>query len=99
MPFKKGKSGNAAGRPKGQPNKLTKSAKEAFQLAFEGLGGAAALKEWAKTNKTEFFKLYAKLIPTDITSGGEPLIPFEETRRSLELKFNRLSEVEAERSN
>lgn len=60
------------GRVKGSPNKLTKSARDAFALAFEGIGGAGALTEWAQANKTEFFKLYARLIPVEhVGEGGE----------------------------
>ena len=63
--------GNAGkGRIKGVPNKLTKSAREAFQLAFDGVGGASKLTEWAKDNPTEFFKLYARLIPVEHVGEG-----------------------------
>lgn len=55
------------GRPKGVPNKVTTVAKEAFALAFEGLGGVPKLIEWAKANPSEFFKLYARLIPVQHT--------------------------------
>lgn len=70
--FKKG----APGRPKGVQNKLTRSAKEAFALAFDELGGYEGLVDWANSNpmnRTEFYKLYARLIPMDVTSGGEKL--------------------------
>lgn len=60
------------GRKKGVPNKLTKSARDAFQLAFEQSGGFTALTEWAKANKTEFYKLYARLIPVEhVGEGGD----------------------------
>lgn len=60
------------GRQKGTPNKLTKSAREAFAAAFDGVGGAPALTRWAKANKTEFFKLYARLIPVEhVGAGGD----------------------------
>jgi len=60
------------GRPLGSVNKLTKSAREAFQLAFAGIGGAPALTAWAKKNPTEFWKLYARLIPVEhVGAGGE----------------------------
>ena len=62
------------GSRKGRPNKFTASAKEAFQLAFDQLGGPRALGEWAKENQTEFYKLFARLIPVDVQSGGEPII-------------------------
>lgn len=58
------------GRPKGYPNKLTKSAKEAFRLAFEDLGGAKALAAWAKDNLTDFYRLYARMIPTEHNIAG-----------------------------
>ncbi len=58
------------GRPKGSPNKTTTSAREAFTLAFQGLGGAQALQDWAKENTTEFFKLYARLIPQEHVGEG-----------------------------
>lgn len=53
------------GRPKGSLNKTTSMAKEAFQLAFNKLGGFEALYDWGNKNKTEFYKLYSKLIPAD----------------------------------
>lgn len=55
-----------AGRSAGTQNKLTQSVKNAFGEAFELLGGAEALHQWAKSNKTEFYKLASKLIPADI---------------------------------
>lgn len=64
--------GQKSGRHKGVPNKLTKSAREAFQLAFEGIGGATALQTWAKENQAQFFTLYARLIPVEhVGDGGE----------------------------
>ena len=64
---------------KGSPNKLTKSVKEAFEIAFNELQGdsEANLANWAKENTTEFYKLAAKLIPTsvnaDLTTKGEQI--------------------------
>lgn len=59
------------GRPKGVPNKATASIKNAFKEAFEELGGAGALAEWAKENQTEFYKLSSKLIPTEVAASVE----------------------------
>lgn len=53
------------GRPKGSKNKASVAAKQAFQEAFDGLGGVEALKTWALDNPTDFFKLFSKLIPVD----------------------------------
>lgn len=50
-------------RPKGSLNTKTIIAKEAFQKAFDLVGGVESLAEWAKENKTEFYKLYGRLIP------------------------------------
>lgn len=60
------------GRVAGTPNKLTKSAREAFALAFGNIGGVAGLTTWAKANRDEFYKLYARLIPVEhVGAGGE----------------------------
>ena len=60
------------GRKKGTPNKVTASARQALSLAFEGIGGVPRLKEWAETNPTEFFKLWGRLIPVEVSGedGG-----------------------------
>ena len=58
------------GRPKGVPNKTTLAAKEAFQFAFDKLGGGQGLASWASSNPDEFYKLYARLIPVDNTHSG-----------------------------
>lgn len=69
-------SGNRGkGRPKGAKNKMTVAAKEAFSLAFHGIGGVPALQDWATEHPTEFYKLYSRLIPIDVTSGGQPIKP------------------------
>lgn len=62
-----------SGRKKGVPNKTTTAAREAFNLAFAGLGGVKRLQAWAEANETEFYKLYARLIPIDHTSGGKEM--------------------------
>lgn len=54
------------GRPKGASNKSTKAVKEALQEAFEGLGGVPSLVEWAKSEPTEFYKLWSKIMPTEV---------------------------------
>ena len=73
--FEKGNKG----KPKGATNKLTKSVKEAFEIAFIELqeDKEANLTNWAKDNTTEFYKLAAKLIPTsvsaDLTTNGKEI--------------------------
>ena len=54
------------GRQKGTPNKLTATVRENFIAAFNRIGGHHALAEWAEANRTEFYKLYARLIPAQV---------------------------------
>lgn len=68
MPFQPGQSGNPRGRKPGSPNKSTVAAKQAFQLAFDELGGVEALTTWARSNETDFYKLFSKLIPQDVNA-------------------------------
>jgi hypothetical protein len=69
MAFVKGQSGNPNGRKSGSQNKLTKSVKEAFEIAFERLGGAEGLVEWGQENRTEFYKIAQKLIPLHVDAN------------------------------
>ncbi|HNU56673.1 MAG TPA: hypothetical protein PKN30_08775 [Flavobacteriales bacterium] len=65
------KGKKTGGRKAGTPNKLTASAREAFQEAFEGLGGIHSLTHWAMKNPDDFYKLYARLIPIEVENKGE----------------------------
>ena len=47
--------------------------REAWREAFDELGGVPSLVSWGRENPTEFYKLVTKLIPQDVTSGGEKL--------------------------
>jgi hypothetical protein len=65
--------GNAGkGRPKGASNKTTIAAKEAIQIAADGLGGTARMIAWAKEdplNERAFWSsIYPKLIPLDVNA-------------------------------
>ena len=68
----KNTSGLRRGGGRVGPNKITKSAREAFQIAFDVLQShkGASLSEWAKLNTTEFYKLYARLIPVEHVGEG-----------------------------
>lgn len=66
------KGKKTGGRVAGTPNKLSGKAKEALELTFEGIGGVPAFITWAKEERTEFYKLWGKLVPKDVeVSGGE----------------------------
>ncbi len=54
------------GRRPGSLNKTTANVKAAFTAAFEELGGVPALVEWARAEPTEFYKLYARLLPSEL---------------------------------
>lgn len=55
-----------AGRPKGAQNLVTVTCKENIMTVFSRIGGLANMARWAKENQTEFYKLYAKLLPKQI---------------------------------
>ena len=63
------------GRKKGTPNKRTTEVKAALQTAFEGIGGVKTLEGWANENKTEFYKLWGKMLPVEMkTPEGSALL-------------------------
>lgn len=74
MAFQKGHK-KLGGRQPGSPNKVSKSAREAFTLAFEAIGGADALGKWARDNRTAFYQLYGRLIPVDVSGEGGEAVP------------------------
>lgn len=61
------------GRPKGSENKLTRTVKEAVELAFNELQDDKdhKLVAWAKKNPTDFYKIAAKLIPAAVEGSIE----------------------------
>lgn len=67
------------GRKKGVPNKTTVAVKAALQAVYTDLqneagGDNAHLKAWALANPGEFYKLWTKLLPTEISGpDGGPI--------------------------
>ena len=57
------------GRPPG-PNRVTVSVKAALEAAFQGLGGVPALIAWAEKEPGEFYRLWGKLLPRNVTIDG-----------------------------
>ena len=53
---------------KGIPNKIGSAVKSNVIGVFDKIGGREAMAEWAKANLTEFYRLYAKLIPSEINT-------------------------------
>lgn len=58
------------GRQKGTPNKLNATAKDNIASVFNQLGGTASMADWARENRGEFYKIYARLLPIDAQISG-----------------------------
>lgn len=67
MRFIKHMDNKKPGRPVGAQNKFSGQAKENVMAVFTRLGGTQAMAEWATENKTDFYKIYARLLPIDMT--------------------------------
>lgn len=68
MPFERGKP-KTGGRLPGVSNKFTGAFREAVQVVYNGLGGHAAFLEWARKNRTEYYRIAARLIPGEMQEG------------------------------
>ena len=51
--------------PRGQ-NKVGAQVKENIIAVFNRLGGTDRMAAWAERNLTEFYRFYAKLVPTEV---------------------------------
>lgn len=68
------KGAKTGGRKKGVPNKRTAEVAAVLTEAFHGIGGTKRMTQWADEQPTEFFKLFAKLLPTQVTGkDGGPI--------------------------
>ena len=70
-------------RPKGSPNKIGAGVKSNVIGVFEKIGGREAMAEWAKENLTEFYRLYARLIPSETLTTIDIRDATELTRSEL----------------
>lgn len=66
--FQKGQP-KIGGRKKGSRNKTTLAIKAVLQQAFDDIGGVEALVSWGKDNRTEFYRIWSKLIPNEIKNA------------------------------
>lgn len=62
------KGTKTGGRKAGTPNKLSSTAKENIGAVFTRIGDVDSMAEWAAENRTDFYKLYARLVPTDVNA-------------------------------
>jgi UV DNA damage repair endonuclease len=63
-------SPKTGGRQTGTQNKITTTVKDNVIATFERLGGVDGLVEWAEENRTEFYRLYSKLLPIETQVTG-----------------------------
>ena len=61
-------NGNTVRIPK-NPHFSRRDVVQSFQTAFELMGGVPRLAIWANSHETEFFKLYARLLPSQASSA------------------------------
>ena len=65
------KGKKTGGRRPGSPNKVASTAKDNIIAVFDKVGGRDKMAQWAEENQTEFFKIYARLLPVDVDVGGK----------------------------
>jgi hypothetical protein len=85
MPFEKGNTYGKAGKPKGVKNRVNRDIRQVFHEVYDQIGdhiinektgkpltGLEAMVVWARDNPSEFYRLYAKMIPTtaELPSDG-----------------------------
>ena len=79
--------GAGPGRPKGIPNKMTTSVKDAIAKAANDLGGPERLVEWAKEdplNERAFWtSIYPKLLPLTVAGDKDEPLRIEIVRYGL----------------
>lgn len=68
------KGTKSGGRKKGTPNRLTAAFKDAVRTVYHEIGGDAAFAGWARENQGDFYKIAARLIPTELTTQGEGIV-------------------------
>jgi hypothetical protein len=93
--------GTGGGRAIGTPNKVSAQAKDNIVEVFVKLGGVPEMVKWARKNKDTFYtKLYARLIPKDLSvsadAGLEELLTKLAERRSGDIADGDYTEITAE---
>lgn len=77
------KGAKHGGRKAGTPNKLSATVKDNVIAVFDAIGGTKNMTTWAKTNETEFYRLYSKLMPLQLTGDPESPITFQRIERTI----------------
>ena len=70
---------DGAGRKAGVPNKISGTVRDNVISVFEQIGGTDHMRDWALENPNQFYNMYAKLLPLQLT--GDPNNPIETISR------------------
>jgi Family of unknown function (DUF5681) len=94
MTFKKGQSGNPAGKKPGTPNKTTTALREQILESLDRAGGIEYLQWLAKNYPGPFCSLLGKVLPTTIACGdsGPVNIVLEQRIVRPEPKLTRITQ-------
>lgn len=66
----------ALARGSASPKRVTE-ARENLSSAFDLLGGVTALVAWGRKNPTEFYRIWARLIPKEVPVDASKTLPLE----------------------
>lgn len=61
----------SGGRTKGTPNAVTAKFKDAVQIVYDEIGGHEAFAEWARANRSDFYRICSKLIPAEAAARDQ----------------------------
>jgi len=79
-PPKKKKFG---GRKKGTKNRVNTTVKENILKVFNDMGGSPEMVKWAKKNPSQFYGMYAKLIPRQIEAEVKSKVKVTAIKRTI----------------
>lgn len=68
--FRAAEGGPSPGRG---PSQVTRTARANLYAAFEEMGGVEQLVNWGRTNPTEFYRIWARLIPVEVDDETKTL--------------------------
>ena len=71
------------GRTAGTPNKVTATVKDNIIAVFNRLEGTAGMAKWAMENQTQFYQIYAKLLPVDLNGSIDHNVSISKIERII----------------
>jgi hypothetical protein len=57
-----------SGRPQGSKNRISAAAKQDLAAAFHGIGGRQELIRWGRQNRRDFYRIWARIIPSEVVA-------------------------------